>query len=740
MTEKNKSKKNTRKTGSGKKTTEKPVAIRHKWVWTALLLVLLTTFAVYFNAIKFDFLRNWDDNQYIYENAHIMGLQWENIKLFFTSFYVGNYQPVTMLFFAIEYKIGAGHASVFHLTNILLHLFNTLFVFIFIRKIVPKGNAVALITAAFFAVHPMHVESVAWISERKDVLYSFFFMISLILYAEYIKRPRVLLLVSAAILHILSCMSKSAAVILPLVMLLIDYYTGRKFRWAIIIEKIPFFVISLVFGYVATLSQKGAMEYILPDISLINRISLVSYSVFSYIYKAFIPVHLSAIHPYPHETGGMLPLIFYFSVLFTGIILFAVWFSRRWGKDGIFGFLFFLITIILVLQFLPFGAAIMADRYTYIPYIGLFFITGKIYEYVVRHLDKNHKKFNKVPFGLMILCFIIFSAISFARVQKWKNDEILFTDAMKKYPDCCVPYFNRGHYYSNYYAKTMFANDSRNRENYFNKAISDYENALKFGLNKADTAIAYLSMGNVRSDLGDYYGAIYDYDKVIKTDSKYLNAYINRGNARSKLMDFKGALEDFNKTLEIDSNNLIALINRGITKNNLNDYTGALSDFDKAASIDKNNYNVYNNRGFSRFMMKDYANAILDYDRAINIDKNNPSAYINRSYAKREAKDYRGELEDLDNIIALDPQNPYSYSNRGVAKFRINDYQGAMDDFTKAIEIDERFAKAYNDRGSARYMLKDYKGALEDYNKAIENDPQLVEAVENRNKVLKMLK
>lgn len=134
-----------------------------KWVWIALSVVFVTTFIVYFKAIGFGFL-DWDDTTYISNNQDIKNLSWANIKIFFTKFYVANYQPVTLLFYALEHKIGAGSASIYHLNNIILHLLNTYLVFVLIKRISPKSNVVALITAAFFAVHPMHIESVAWIS------------------------------------------------------------------------------------------------------------------------------------------------------------------------------------------------------------------------------------------------------------------------------------------------------------------------------------------------------------------------------------------------------------------------------------------------------------------------------------------------------------------------------------------------------------------------------------------------
>ena len=191
----------------------------NKWLWFALAIVFLSTFAIYFQALNFDLLFSWDDNVYISNNVALKDLHWANIKQFFTEFYAGNYQPITMLMYAIEYKVVANSPMLYHFNNILLHILNTGLVFILIRKISPKNDIAALVTAAFFAIHPMHVESVAWVAERKDVLYSFFFLISLIFYTNYLQSKKTHLLFFSGAFFVLSCFSKSAAVVLPLVML-----------------------------------------------------------------------------------------------------------------------------------------------------------------------------------------------------------------------------------------------------------------------------------------------------------------------------------------------------------------------------------------------------------------------------------------------------------------------------------------------------------------------------------------
>ncbi len=597
---------------------------QNKWIWVALGVVLLTTFAIYFKAIKFDFLITWDDNFYITYNNAIKDLHWANIKLFFTEFFVWNYQPITMLMYAIEYKLVGNSASLYHLNNIIFHLINTYLVFILVRKISPKNAVVALITAAFFAIHPMHVESVAWVAERKDVLYSFFFLLSLIVYTNYLKSDKLKHLILAGVFFTLSCLSKSAAVILPLVMFLFDYYFNRKYTWKMFVEKLPFFVISLIFGIVAMNSQTTAINDTFSKIAIIDRISLVSYSVISYLFKAFVPVNLSAIYPYPLELGGPLPIVYYFSIFCICCLLFFVWFSLKWGKDVIFGFCFFIITIILVLQFIPVGNATMADRYTYIPYIGVFYIAGKYIEYLANRISTKYITI------VLIIGFVVFSSISNARVKKWENDETLFSDVIAKYPYGTVAYNNRGCYYLDI-AKNKFVADVQSQERYYRYALQDFEKINALNENYLHN---YYNRGLAKYYLKDFTKAIEDFDKEILKDSKAQGCYFFRALAKNEIKDYSGAIKDFDSALEIDSNVSEIYHNRGNTKKELNDYTGALKDYDKALELNPTFINAYNNRSILRCILKDYEGTIADYDKMIELNPDDTTTIKNRKIIK----------------------------------------------------------------------------------------------------------
>ncbi|MEI7896723.1 MAG: tetratricopeptide repeat protein [bacterium] len=619
-------------------------AAGNEWILGALAVVFITTLLIYFNATKFHFLFSWDDNIYITTNNDIRMLYWENIKSFFTKFYMANYQPVTMLFYAIEYKIGAGKASVFHFTSILMHILNTSLVFVLIRKISPASLFTALITAACFAVHPMHVESVAWVSEQKDMLYSFFFLLSLVMYTNYLKSGSFRYLGYTAVFFVLSCLSKSAAVVLPLVMLLFDYYLNRKFHWRMLLEKVPFFMVSLVFGIIAIVSQNSAIQDMAPSMNISEHVAIVSFSFISYLFKALIPVNLSAIYPYPPELGQLLPAVYYLAILCVGLVVLFAWYSRKWGKEVLFGFLFFVITIILVLQIIPAGAATMADRYTYIPYIGIFYIFGRLFDHLYMQVKSTHKTYLLVAFSFV---FLFFSSAAYSRVKIWENDETVFSDVINKYPFCGKACFLRGSYDVMYYADVLYAGDGLKKAQYLKAAIGDFENAAKYALMPMDKARSYYNLGYAKFALNDFQGAARDYSESIRIDSLYGNAFINRGNCyrdyyanvlyasdsinrktylRKSASDYEKAL-----TLKISREEKVtAYSNLGAAKNDLGDYVGAITNLNEAIIIDDKYVNAYNNRGAALYMLKKYDDALADFIKIIELNPQFPNAVKNR--------------------------------------------------------------------------------------------------------------
>ncbi len=299
----------------------------------SILVLVVITSAIYFKSLN-NQLTNWDDNHYIIENADIKTFHGDSLnytfKKIFKTYEQGNYHPLTMLSYALEYEKFKLNPRPYHLSNLILHLFNTLLVLCFIW-LLTKQKWVAFITAILFAIHPMHVESIAWVSERKDVLYSFFYLSALCTYIFYLQKEQKkgLFYLLTLLLFVFAVLSKAMAISLPIVFFAIDYFLGRKITLKNSLAKAPFLLISLVFGIIAILAQKSgnAMDDI-TQYNFFDRILFSTYGLMTYLLKLIAPIGLSGFYRYPVKTAGMYPVVFYVAPLLIISLSYLIYRSK----------------------------------------------------------------------------------------------------------------------------------------------------------------------------------------------------------------------------------------------------------------------------------------------------------------------------------------------------------------------------------------------------------------------------
>ncbi|MBU3742068.1 MAG: hypothetical protein FGM24_07250 [Candidatus Kapabacteria bacterium] len=384
---------------------------------------------------------NWDDDDYITEQPLVQSVKGKNItRMFDTETHVSaNYHPLTMLSLAMDIDRGGQTMRPFMQTNLALHVLNAVFVFIMIYMLFGGSVPMALTVAMLFAVHPMHVESVAWASARKDVLYAFFYLLACISYLRYTTSLSWVSYAVTIVLFVLSCWSKPMAVTLPVVLLAVDAYLGRMSLttarpW---IEKLPLFGISLYFG-VLTFSIQSSTSTGLVDAStysLVDRLAFAGYGVLQYAYKLLLPVNMSAFYPYPSELmPGNVPAFMYVG---AGVVLMAIigtllaWYRWRtpvWNTIA-FGVALYLITASLVLQVISVGGASMADRYTYIPYLGFFILLGL----GVHHIAARVRSASTVLVSVAAVG-VFLGLLTADRIRVWENSETLWTGVIDQYP------------------------------------------------------------------------------------------------------------------------------------------------------------------------------------------------------------------------------------------------------------------------------------------------------------------
>jgi len=750
-----------------------------KFIFPALVLII--TLIVYSTAINNDFV-NWDDDRYVTGNPNLE-LNWQNIKLYFSDFYFLMYIPLTMLSYMIDFKLGGLESpEVFHIHSVALHVINSLLVFFFVSKLFSeinkqKAKLYGLITALLFAAHPLHIASVSWIAERKDVLFTMYFLASLLVYLFYLNKKDLKLYFLSLFLFSLSLLSKSQAVVLPIVLILVDYLIARIdlskdgisvffknknfFRQRTINEKIPFFALSLIFGILAIVAA-GTNEPFAENISDPNKIAattdaysfletffFVNYSFTEYIIKLIAPSHLSAIHPYQINPGEAMPVKFYFYLIAVlGIFAIFIYAFIKKQKTIVFVILFFTVNIVLVLNIKNF---IISEHYTYIPSIAINILIAHFYFKLI----KKNPKIKQLLSVVLIVYILFLSIFTFQRNKVFNNSITFWDDVIEKYDDITIAYYNRGNYYQLLGDEEL--KDKDKALGFYMKAIADYDSTTN--LHKYNIG-AFSNRGVTKAKIGNANGAIVDFKEVIKIDSVYGNVYSNLGNARAMLGEWNKAIKNYKFAIALKPDFVEAYFNLAVAQKNIGKYDEAIENFNKLLELQPNYNQVFFYRGFSYFSINELDKALEDFNLQLEVQPDFYNCYYYRAkiYEQKnetekaeldfqtlisypqiivELSNYADNFEKradntgdknmyknaegvFNDILKINPNFSQAYSRIGVIHGKLGNIDLAITDFNKAIELDSLNVQAFADRGYAYYLTNNYKKAEQDYDNALQ--------------------
>lgn len=643
---------------------DKHSVMNRKRTYLFVLLLSALVFVSYLPVLKSGFV-NYDDNIMLTGNKAVRALSPGRIAAMFSKPHAGLYHPLVTLSYAVEYRLAGLNPRLYHATNLLLHTANAVLVFVMIF-LMTSNPYVALAVAVLFGVHPMHVESVAWVSARKDTLYAFFFLLSLICYQLFRKKNGYKWYMLSLAVFLLSLLSKPMAVTLPVIIVLLDYYEGRRYDARYIYEKLPYVALSAVFSAVAVIVHKAAgWTGETTAGSLIAGMYRALNGLLFYVSKLFAPTGLT--HTYVNSEKfsqwfGPADLLIIMSAVSVFVLLAVRKISR---KTALFGAAFFVAALLPVLQIVANGRAIAADRYTYIPSIGIFFVVSS----ALYAFSKKSAAVKKAVIWLFILLAAVLSVMTWQRCLVWRDSVSLWSDVLAKYPGFAYALNNRG--------------------------------------------LAYC-------DLGEMDKAFDDFQNAIKYDPGLAHAYNNRANLYRREGDIKKAFADYDKSLELNPSYLEAYFNRGSLHEGMRRYDKAVSDYSKVIELDKGNARAYLNRGNTFAAMKEYERALGDYSEAIWNNPSGPDAYINRASVYIELGELEKAAEDLDGAVRASPLSAEAYYNRGVLYAGTRKSELALFDFGRAIELDPGMAKAYYNRGMLYRFAGNRRDAERDLNKAKE--------------------
>ncbi|HLN53807.1 MAG TPA: tetratricopeptide repeat protein [Lentimicrobium sp.] len=499
--------------------------------------ILALTFFLYSGALRNEILIGWDDGEYL-TNPVITNPGQGAGSAIFSEYHLGMYQPLAVLSFLFNYKLAGDNAAGYILINILLHLFNTWLVYKLMMLWLKRFEAAFLVTL-LFVIHPMHVEGVVWISTRSSLLYSAFFLAGLIQYEKYLANRSAKNYSLTLILALLALFSKSMAATFPLILFLIDYIESRKFTGKVIAEKIPFLILSVIFGILAIKASAsfGHITILEDQYNLFERMVLILYGISFYMVKLVLPMNLSAIYAFPNTINGDFP-----GWVFTPMIALAVYAiiilrARENRRLYIFGGLFFLSSISMVLPLFWSRIFITADRYSYIPYIGLIIIIAmglvKIFDQL-KYCQRSTRNMIYAAAGLILLFLV--GGVS-ERIKAWHDVPSLMTDVLEK-------------------------------------QRSD-----------ADMAHAYFYLGNYHDVRSEDDEALKNYDLAISRNKKYLLAYNNRAILLGKHGNLNEAIQDLTKAINLKPDYAEAWYNRGVAYYQMQQNEKACHDWRRAAEL-----------------------------------------------------------------------------------------------------------------------------------------------------------
>jgi len=566
-----------------------------------LLLLLGFTLLLFSPALKAGFV-NWDDDRNVYENPLVKNF---DVRGIFTQNVIGNYNPLSILSFAIEYKLFGMDAGKMHLTNILLHLLCVFIVYYLFKRLLLQPWF-AWMATALFAFHPLRVESVAWITERKDVLYGVFFCLALLLYIKNLEKPSTRRRIIIYLLFLIGLFAKIQMVALPLTFLAVDYWKNRPLNMKRIVEKWHFFLTALLFGIIGILflREQGSLETNDAVHTGITRIFIGSYSLVIYLIKCLVPFQMSPLYPYPEALG----LWHYLSLPVSMFLFLGIWYAyRKEHKALVFGFLFFFFNIMFLLQILGAGQGYLADRFTYIAYLGLFFAMA----YGLQEWIKKRSPSVTTYSSVASLYLLVLAYMTYQQTKIWHDSESLWTHVLKYYKNTPLPYNNR-------------ANHFRDQKK-FDLALQDYNQAIHY---KAGHA-TYNSRAKLFFQKNEDEKAILDYDKAISLHPT-AEYYVNRGAAKAKLGRTPEAFEDINKGLRLDQNWKTGYLNRSILYNQMGQYDKAAADIDSYLKFDATNADIWYEGGRCYRAIKQYEKALQYYSRAIQLKPKIGLFYLER--------------------------------------------------------------------------------------------------------------
>ncbi len=742
-----------------------PVRARpHFPAWLPALLLALVTIVLYWPATHHDFV-NYDDGSYVILNVHVQnGMTLENLKWAFSNLVLGNWHPLTMISHMLDCQLFGLKPWGHHLTSLLLHALNTTLIFLLLRTLTGTVWR-SLLVAALFGWHPLRVESVAWVAERKDVLSAFFGFLSLLCYARYAQAvgPRCgaaskpggaaapphpshrlsrgidvesqrsginLFPFSywfALLFFVCGLMSKPMLVTWPLVMLLLDYWPlkrisdfppsprlGAASRFPIyglkplLLEKIPFFVLAAAASLVtyAVQKQEGAVmtvDHFPPGARMGNAV--ISYC--RYLEKLFWPTDLAVFYPHP----GYWPLA---KVLLAGVCLCGisalVFMKRRRHPYLLVGWLWFVGTLVPVIGLMQVGEQAMADRYTYIPSVGVLIMSvWGVYE-LTRSWRHQVISLSLAGAVAIILCF----GLTRKQLGYWQDSETLFRHALAVTQNNHIAHNNLG--------VASFKQDR------IAEAIDQYQEAIRL---KPDDIEAHYNLGDAFYREGQMDEAIRQFQEAIRLKPDFAEAYYNLGNALHKQGQMDEAIRQYHEAIRLKPDLADVHNNLGIALKEKGQMDEAIHQYEEALRLKPDFAEACYNLGNALYKQGKVDEAVRQYQEALRLQPDDAKAHSNLGSALDKLGQTDEAIRQYQEAIRLEPDNAESRNELGILLKNKGQIDEAISQYEEALRLKPDFPDAHNNLGNALLKKGRIDEAASQFQEALRLKPDFADAHNN---------
>ncbi len=630
---------------------------------------------------------NLDDDDYVTANAHVQsGLTLRGLVWALTTNHAATWHPVTWLSHMLDWQLWRDRAGAHHLVNVLFHVANALLLFGVLSRMTASAVRSALV-AGLFALHPLHVESVAWVSERKDVLSTCFWLLTLWAYVRYIGRPSGWRYFSVLGLYALGLMAKPMVITLPFVLLLLDYWPLGRTRWAksvvgenvstppsqLIREKLPFLALGAISGALTywAACRGGAMAP-LVSMPVGTRIANVLVSYVGYVGKMFWPTGLAVL--YPLHAGPSAAAATVAGIGLVGVTIAVIWGARR-GPWFVTGWFWYLGTLVPVIGLVQVWSQSMADRYTYVPSIGLFIML--CWSVPSRAMERRNLKV--ITYAAAVALLAVCAALSRVQIEYWKDSETLFRHALDVTRDNWLAHDNLG---------AALLQTGRLQE-----AIEQCEEALRI---KSDDAKAHNNLGAALQQTGRLQEAIGQYEQALRIEPDDAEVHVNLGSALSLAGRFAEGIAQYEQALRIKPDDAKTYYNLGLTLSLAGRFAEGIAQYEQALRIKPDYAKARHNLGSALQQTGRLQEAIGQYEQALRIEPDDAEVHVILGLALEKTGRTPEAIGHYEQALRIKSDYAGAHYNLGNALLHEGNVSNSLAHYEQALRITPDSAEVQN--------------------------------------------